>query len=127
MKSNDRNHSQATKSNRVGTRSLVLCCALLVALAYYALSSRTSPTPLLDRTSTTPRHVSIHPVEGDAEWEADTDSQRPWSKRIVAVGDIHGDLPHLTKILRMADLVNMKGQWTGGEAVLVQTGGEHGG
>ncbi|BGP17777.1 hypothetical protein JCM10213v2_005819 [Rhodosporidiobolus nylandii] len=42
--------------------------------------------------------------------------------RIVVVGDIHGDMPHLQRILRRAELVDLKGQWTGGNAVLVQTG-----
>ncbi|GAA5832387.1 hypothetical protein JCM11251_006430 [Rhodosporidiobolus azoricus] len=42
--------------------------------------------------------------------------------RIVAVGDIHGDMPHLTRILRRAELIDMKGQWIGGDSILVQTG-----
>ncbi|GAA6009603.1 hypothetical protein JCM11491_001031 [Sporobolomyces phaffii] len=42
--------------------------------------------------------------------------------RIVAIGDIHGDYPALTKILRKAALIDLKGQWIGQDAVLVQTG-----
>ncbi|GAA5820620.1 hypothetical protein JCM3770_003555 [Rhodotorula araucariae] len=43
-------------------------------------------------------------------------------QRIVAVGDVHGDLPALTSILRRADLIDLKGQWIGGDTILVQTG-----
>jgi hypothetical protein len=45
------------------------------------------------------------------------------STRIVAVGDIHGDLPRLMKVLRRAGVVDLKGYWIGGETILVQTGG----
>lgn len=45
------------------------------------------------------------------------------SSRIIAVGDIHGDLPRLMKVLRRAGVVDLKGYWVGGETILVQTGG----
>ncbi|GAA5824030.1 hypothetical protein JCM5353_007065 [Sporobolomyces roseus] len=42
--------------------------------------------------------------------------------RIVAIGDIHGDYTALTKILRKAELIDLKGGWIGNETILVQTG-----
>jgi hypothetical protein len=42
--------------------------------------------------------------------------------RLVAVGDVHGDLPAFRSILKDAGLVNDAGAWTGGDAVLVQLG-----
>ncbi|GAA5929965.1 uncharacterized protein JCM15063_004679 [Sporobolomyces koalae] len=42
--------------------------------------------------------------------------------RIVAIGDIHGDYSALTKILRKAALIDLKGHWIGGQTILVQTG-----
>jgi hypothetical protein len=42
--------------------------------------------------------------------------------RLVAVGDIHGDLAAFRGILRAAGLVDGRDGWTGGGAVLVQTG-----
>lgn len=42
--------------------------------------------------------------------------------RIVAVGDLHGDFAAWRDILRAAQLVDDDGCWTGGDAVLVQTG-----
>jgi len=42
--------------------------------------------------------------------------------RIVAVGDVHGAYDGFVSDLRMAGLVDEKVRWTGGDAVLVQTG-----
>ena len=42
--------------------------------------------------------------------------------RLVAVGDLHGDSAATLSVLRLAGLVDAAGAWSGGEAVLVQTG-----
>ncbi len=42
--------------------------------------------------------------------------------RIVAVGDLHGDLDNALAVFRLAGLVNADGQWIGGDATLMQTG-----
>jgi calcineurin-like phosphoesterase family protein len=42
--------------------------------------------------------------------------------RIVAIGDVHGDLADFDSILRQTGLTNDKGNWIGGGTVLVQTG-----
>jgi Calcineurin-like phosphoesterase len=42
--------------------------------------------------------------------------------RIVAVGDVHGAFEPFVDILQKAGLIDAKRQWTGGAAVLVQTG-----
>jgi Calcineurin-like phosphoesterase len=44
------------------------------------------------------------------------------SARVVAVGDIHGDLDAFTGILRRAALIDAGGHWSGGGATLVQVG-----
>ncbi len=51
-------------------------------------------------------------------------------ERVVAVGDVHGDVDALKEVLRLAGLIDEKGKWSGGKAHLVQTGdipdrGEH--
>lgn len=46
----------------------------------------------------------------------------PPPARVVAVGDLHADLPDALEVLSMAGLVDEAGRWAGGEAVLVQTG-----
>ncbi|WNG44404.1 metallophosphatase [Archangium minus] len=42
--------------------------------------------------------------------------------RVVAVGDVHGDVQALKEVLRLAGLINEKGRWSGGKTHLVQTG-----
>ena len=42
--------------------------------------------------------------------------------RIVAVGDVHGDLAAFKEVLREAGVLDAAGAWTGGETVLVQVG-----
>ncbi len=46
----------------------------------------------------------------------------PPTSRIVALGDLHGDIQRLTAILQSAELVNAENHWTGGDAFLVVTG-----
>ncbi len=43
-------------------------------------------------------------------------------ERVVAIGDVHGDVDALRDALRLAGLIDGKGRWSGGKAHLVQTG-----
>lgn len=43
-------------------------------------------------------------------------------KRQIVVGDVHGELESLKKILIHAKLINQEGSWVGEKSVLVQTG-----
>lgn len=43
-------------------------------------------------------------------------------ERVVAVGDLHADLPAALEVLTLAGLVDEQGAWAGGSATLVQTG-----
>lgn len=42
--------------------------------------------------------------------------------RIVAIGDIHGEIDGLKRILQAAGLADAAGKWTGGRTQLIQTG-----
>lgn len=42
--------------------------------------------------------------------------------RVVAVGDLHGDLEQALAVLRMAGVVDAEGHWSGGSTILVHTG-----
>jgi calcineurin-like phosphoesterase family protein len=42
--------------------------------------------------------------------------------RIVAVGDVHGDLPQFTGVLRSAGVIDRDNNWSGGKTHLVQDG-----
>ena len=49
-------------------------------------------------------------------------AQEAAAPRLVAIGDIHGDYAAITGILKAAGLIDASGAWSGGTAVLVQTG-----
>lgn len=44
------------------------------------------------------------------------------TERIVAIGDVHGAFEKFVAILREAKLIDSRTRWTGGRAILVQTG-----
>lgn len=46
----------------------------------------------------------------------------PPRARVVALGDLHADLPQALAALRLAGLVDEAGRWSGGSTTLVQTG-----
>lgn len=46
----------------------------------------------------------------------------PRLPRVVAVGDLHADLPHALSVLRLAGVLDTEGHWSAGETTLVQTG-----
>ena len=51
-------------------------------------------------------------------------AKEEWSdvKRIVAVGDVHGDFEQFVAVLRSAGLIDEQNHWSGGETHFVQTG-----
>jgi hypothetical protein len=49
---------------------------------------------------------------------------RAASERVVAIGDLHGDLDHARRALRPAGAIDDHDQWVGGRLVVVQTGDE---
>jgi hypothetical protein len=49
-------------------------------------------------------------------------SGETFRRRIVAVGDLHGDLPNAQKVLKMAGVVTEAGYWSGNVDFFVQTG-----
>ncbi len=44
------------------------------------------------------------------------------AKRIVAIGDVHGDIYALKRALRLGELIDVDDNWAGGNTVLVQVG-----
>ena len=51
-------------------------------------------------------------------------AQDKWTgvKRIIAIGDLHGDYEQFVSVMRDARLIDAKGKWAGGKTHLVQTG-----
>lgn len=66
--------------------------------------------------------VSEAPPKVAVDTAADVDPRPKFKRRIVAVGDIHGDLLNAHRVLQMARVVDEDGLWTGEVDVFVQTG-----
>jgi len=49
-------------------------------------------------------------------------TRHPGNERVVAIGDVHGDLGALKRSLSLAGLIDAQDRWSGGKQVLVQTG-----
>jgi len=54
--------------------------------------------------------------------EAEPPTFYPDADRIIAIGDVHGDLSALRNALRLAKLIGTNDEWVGGNTVLVQMG-----
>lgn len=81
-----------------------------------------------DRAASTPTRpaASIRPVAAPLGKAAEVDRSYayPAAARIVAIGDLHGDLAATRTVLRLAGAINDADRWTGGSLVVVQTGDE---
>jgi len=56
--------------------------------------------------------------------DADPSYRSPAPERLVAIGDLHGDLAVTRAVLRLAHAIDEKDRWVGGKLVVVQTGDE---
>ena len=50
------------------------------------------------------------------------DNKNSTVKRIVSVGDLHGDLSQMQKVFQLMGLTNKSNKWSGGTTHFVQTG-----
>lgn len=64
-------------------------------------------------------HKNDSPLDDlDANLAGGLTPTKKFSQRIVAIGDLHGDLPHALRALRLAGLVDHRNKWIGRRAVL---------
>lgn len=98
---------------RLGAALLTVTALLLFGC------DRSSPTP--STRATLPSATSPSP-QGKSNVEPGPRVRYPAVARIVAVGDLHGDLSATRAALRLARLIDDGDRWVGADAVLVQTG-----
>jgi hypothetical protein len=62
------------------------------------------------------------PVEAPVAEPLDLPTRYPQARRIVAIGDLHGDLSATRNALLLAGVIDENDLWVGGTTVVVQTG-----
>lgn len=97
--------------------------AVIISLALVACDKPPAPRP--DRPA--PSAQPAAPPSGNPATAAQTPlPEVPWrfetSSRLIAIGDVHGDLAATRAALRLGGLIDAQDDWTGGDATLVQTG-----
>jgi hypothetical protein len=85
-----------------------------------------SPSPSATAPATAPATNPATPPATAPAPKAQSDlpaiTRHPAPSRIIAIGDVHGDLAATRAALRLAGLIDDQDRWTGGDAALVQTG-----
>jgi len=94
--------------------------ALVVACNGERPESR--PPAKSSSTRTTPSVADEAPPRPRVDPAAVAPLRRPAAARLVAIGDLHGDLEATRHALRLAKVVDDADRWIGGTTVVVQTG-----
>src|SRR4051794_30279189 len=92
----------------------------------FALTSacgKTEPPSLPDAGAERPRAAAAAAaVKVEAPRPPDPSFQLPAAERIIAIGDLHGDVSALRAALRLGGAIDDGGRWIGKKLVVVQTG-----
>lgn len=73
-------------------------------------------------SSASAAHAPAKPKIGHAPEVPTLPTRFPDAPRLVAFGDVHGDLSATLRALRLAGATDAEGRWVGGSLVVVQTG-----
>jgi hypothetical protein len=119
------------KRQRFGQPSGIACVAVaLGALGALGGCDRSEPQPQPQPGATTaaPRGAAVVPPKvaktdpPSAPGSEPIPYRFPKPARLVAIGDVHGDLDAARRALRLAGAIDENDQWIGGDLVVVQTG-----
>ncbi len=99
--------------------SPVLAALLVVSLA--GCERKVEPAPQASSPAATPAPLASAPSAAKAPPLSER-LTRPTPERLVAIGDLHGDLEATRAVLRLAGAIDANDAWIGGKLVVVQTG-----
>lgn len=104
-----------TSPNR--RRVLASALAVLGLASSYGCDRAPSSAPVAAAASS-----AEPPRPAPAPSPSDTSFRLPGAKRVVAIGDVHGDLDATRAALRLAGAIDARDRWIGKDLVVVQTG-----
>jgi len=90
----------------------------LWALLFLTACSKTEPL----KVERAPTPASAAPNSPAPAVSEDTSFRYPAAERIVAIGDIHGDVAAAKRALVLGGAIDAQDKWSGGSLVVVQTG-----
>jgi hypothetical protein len=94
--------------------------AWVFAFTLTTACGKTEPPP--DAGAERPRPAPAVPVQVEPARTPDPSFQFPAAERIVAIGDLHGDVSALRAALRLGGAIDQAGNWIGKKLTVVQTG-----
>ncbi|HYO93257.1 MAG TPA: metallophosphoesterase [Polyangiaceae bacterium] len=104
------------RARRCGFRVAVALCVLALG------GCDRAPEPTSRSTRSAPLVVATQSAAGPKIAAPERSFRYPASGRVVAIGDVHGDLQALREALRLASATDDRDRWVGGKLVVVQTG-----
>lgn len=108
--------------------TLYLIYTLKLHLFIPAMTTWPTQRQIITELTTFARHklwpwtTDADQFEKELEYQQEKATRMPFSRHIVAVGDLHGDLPNARRVLRFSNVIDDSGDWSGEVDFLVQTG-----
>src|SRR4051812_5354914 len=108
-------------------RGTIASCSLLALALFVGCSKTDAPSTNVSGSARVQATTAAAPVPVPPKPSApvvieDTSFRFPAAERIIAIGDIHGDVRAAREALRLGGAIDAAGKWVGGPLVVVQTG-----
>jgi hypothetical protein len=116
--------SRGTESNRAIAAFVAALCLAACRETPAEPPGRTAAPAVHPAPSAAPAPHQGLPSSSASAADTNESYRHPPAARVVAIGDIHGDLAAARRALRLAGAVNDEDDWIGGKLVVVQTGDE---
>ncbi|SBS88317.1 shewanella-like protein phosphatase 1, putative [Plasmodium malariae] len=94
---------------------------ICVMLLLYLLTPKQSKSSKSLKNDFLFKNLAIDKKKLDSSYFYNYDNLQ-WEGKIIAIGDIHGDMESLKLILRHSNLINKKDEWVGENILLIQVG-----
>jgi hypothetical protein len=116
--------SLASTPRRRAVHRDVGAVARIAGMAFTVAACHRTPEPEPTATAVAPASAALAAPSAPPVHDTDPAYRAPAPERLVAIGDLHGDLAGTRAALRLAGAIDDKDRWIGGKLVVVQTGDE---